>query len=41
MARYKGFLDAAVKGVKAIDDLKDGDKVLISEAVHITDSAVI
>lgn len=31
MARYKGFLDAAVKGVKAIDDLKDGDKVLISE----------
>ena len=41
MARYKGFLDAAVKGVKAMDDLKDGDKVLISEAVHITDSAVI
>ena len=31
MARYKGFIDAAVKGVKAIDDLKDGDKVLISE----------
>ena len=31
MARYKGFLDAAVKGVKAMDDLKDGDKVLISE----------
>ena len=31
MARYKGFLDAAVKGVKAIDNLKDGDKVLISE----------
>ncbi|HAP78654.1 MAG TPA: [FeFe] hydrogenase H-cluster maturation GTPase HydF [Ruminococcus sp.] len=31
MARYKGFLDTAVKGVKAIDSLKDGDKVLISE----------
>ena len=31
MARYKGFLDTAVKGVFAIDTLKDGDKVLISE----------
>lgn len=31
MARYKGFLDTAVKGVKAIDTLKDGDTVLISE----------
>lgn len=31
MARYKGFLDTAVRGVCAIDDLKDGDKVLISE----------
>ena len=31
MARYKGFLDTAVKGAKAIDRLKDGDTVLISE----------
>ena len=31
MARYKGFLDNAVLGSKAIDKLKDGDKVLISE----------
>lgn len=31
MARYKGYLDTAVKGVKAIENLKDGDKILISE----------
>lgn len=31
MARYKGFLDTAVKGAVAIDALKDGDTVLISE----------
>ena len=31
MARYKGFLDTAVEGAVAIDRLKDGDKVLISE----------
>ena len=31
MARYKGFLDTAVMGAKAIDSLQDGDKVLISE----------
>lgn len=31
MARYKGFLDEAVKGAYAIDSLKDGDTVLISE----------
>ena len=31
MARYKGFLDTAVKGARVIDDLKDGDKILISE----------
>lgn len=31
MARYKGFLEVAVKGVKAIEKLKDGDIVLISE----------
>ena len=31
MARYKGFLDTAIKGAKQIDKLEDGDKVLISE----------
>ncbi len=31
MARYKGFLDEAVSGAKAIENLKDGDTVLISE----------
>ena len=31
MAKYKGFLETAVKGAKAINALKDGDKVLISE----------
>lgn len=31
MARYKGFLGTAVRGAEAINKLKDGDKVLISE----------
>ena len=31
MARYKGFLETAVKGAAAIERLQDGDKVLISE----------
>ena len=31
MARYKGFLESAVKGAAAIGQLKDGDRVLISE----------
>ena len=31
MARYKGFLEDAVKGVAAIERLQDGDRVLISE----------
>ena len=31
MARYKGLLETAVKGVAAIDHLKDGDSVLIVE----------
>lgn len=31
MARYKGFLDTAVSGAAAINSLKDGDRVLISE----------
>lgn len=30
-ARYKGNLETAVRGAKALDSLKDGDKVLISE----------
>ncbi len=31
MARYKGFLETAVKGVAAVERLKDGDTVLIAE----------
>ena len=31
MARYKGFLDVALKGVKKVESLKDGDTILISE----------
>lgn len=31
MARYKGDLEANVKGARALESLKDGDKVLISE----------
>ena len=31
MARYKGDLEANVKGARALETLKDGDKVLISE----------
>lgn len=31
MARYKGFLDAAVHGAAAISRLQDGDKVLVAE----------
>lgn len=31
MARYKGFLTDAVKGVSVIPKLKEGDKILISE----------
>ncbi len=31
MARYKGFLEAALQGIRAIDNLKDGDAVLIAE----------
>lgn len=31
MARYKGFLDSALAGVRKIDDLRDGDVILISE----------
>jgi len=32
MARYKGDLDILVKGAKAINHLKPGDKILIAEA---------
>lgn len=31
MARHKGLLDAAVRGVTAVENLQDGDKVLIAE----------
>ncbi len=31
MARYKGFLSTAVAGVRALEKLQDGDKILISE----------
>lgn len=31
MARYKGFLETAVKGVMALKDIRGGDKILISE----------
>ena len=31
MARYKGFLESALKGAAAIDKLNDGDKIMISE----------
>ena len=31
MARYKGFLSTAVEGVRTLETLQDGDKVLISE----------
>lgn len=32
LARYKGFLEAAAKGVAAIRDLRDGDKILVAES---------
>lgn len=31
MARYKGFLETAIKGVTALKDIRGGDKILISE----------
>ena len=31
MARYKGFLSTAVEGVRTLENLQDGDKILISE----------
>lgn len=31
MARYKGFLSMAVEGVRTLENLQDGDKILISE----------
>lgn len=31
MARYKGYLETAVKGARALATLQDGDKVLIAE----------
>ena len=31
MARYKGFLKTAVQGVRSMEDLSDGDRVLMAE----------
>ncbi len=31
MARFKGYLETAVKGIQAVDSLKDGDRILVSE----------
>lgn len=31
MARFKGYLENAVKGIQAVDSLKDGDRILVSE----------
>ncbi len=31
MARYKGFLETAVRGISALSSLKDGDKILMAE----------
>lgn len=31
MARYKGFIDVALRSTDAVDHLKDGDKILIAE----------
>ena len=31
MARFKGYLETAAKGIQAVDSLKDGDRILISE----------
>lgn len=31
MAKYKGFLETAVKGITEIETLKEGDKILIAE----------
>ncbi len=31
MARWKGFLETAVKGAKAVGDIRNGDKILIAE----------
>lgn len=40
-ARFKGDLIELIKGVKAVKNLKDGDKVLIAEGVPITDNQMI
>ena len=31
MARYKGFLETAVKGIRAAKNLRDGDRILLAE----------
>lgn len=31
MARYKGFLETSLRGIAALENIKDGDKILIAE----------
>lgn len=31
MARFKGFLDQSLEGIRRLDELKEGDKILIAE----------
>jgi len=31
MARYKGFLETSLKGIAALENIQDGDKILIAE----------
>lgn len=31
MARYKGFLETSLKGIAALENVRDGDKILIAE----------
>ena len=40
-ARYKGELEAFIEGANELKRLKEGDRVLISEAAPITVSATI
>ena len=39
-ARYKGNLDTLVRGVTALDQIRDGDRILIAEDVRTTGSVM-